>query len=123
MNGTNGSILDLVVPPTDLVQSVRFVDDMYARRWFFILHAKIGRYLQEIQPDIAAHLYAVRNAREIKALGWLAEQMQSDETQQRSWKPRFLIVTDAEICFFTSTPISRQVCREADLIYPILTTR
>jgi len=122
IDGTNGSILDLVVPSTDSIQSVRFVDEMYARRWFFILHAKISRYLQEIQSTIATHFHAVRNSKEIKALGWLAERI-DNESHLISWKPKFLIVTDAEICFFTSTPISRQNCREAELIYPILTTR
>lgn len=95
---------------------------MYARRWFFILHAKISRYLQEIQSTIATHFHAVRNSKEIKALGWLAERI-DNESHLTSWKPKFVIVTDAEICFFTSTPISRQNCREAELIYPILTTR
>lgn len=83
----------------------------------------MGRYLQEIQPDIATHFYAVRNAKAINAFGWLAEKMQNDENDLRSWKARFVVVTDAEICFFHSTPISKQICREPDLIYPILTTR
>jgi hypothetical protein len=123
INGTNGSILDIVLPSTQTYYSVRFVDDMYARRWFYIIHAKISRFLLELLPEIEEHFHAVRHAKEIKACGWLAEQIVTDDRTIKSWRPMFLVVTDAELCFLSSTPLSRQTCREPDLIYPILSTR
>ncbi|CAF4924034.1 unnamed protein product [Rotaria sp. Silwood1] len=124
INDANGSILDIVLPHIQTCYSIRFVDDMYARKWFYILHSKISRYLLEILPEIEEHLIIARNSNEIKALGWLAEQVNYDEiTTIKSWRPIFLVLTDSEICFFGSSFISRQICRELDIVYPILTSR
>ena len=123
-NGMNGSILDVIFPYNQICYSLRFVDDMYARKWFYILHAKISRYLLEILPEIEEYFYVTRNCQEIKALGWLAEQMSDDErTRLKCWRPIFLILTDAEICFLSCAPVSKQTCREPDIAYPILSSR
>ncbi|CAF0951708.1 unnamed protein product [Rotaria sordida] len=124
INDTNGSILDIILPHIQTCYSIRFVDNMYARKWFYILHSKISRYLLDILPEIEEHLIITRNTNEIKALGWLAEQVNYDEiTTIKSWRPIFLILTDSEICFFGSSFISRQICRELDIVYPILGSR
>jgi hypothetical protein len=125
-NGTNGSIVDIVLPYAQTCYSVRFVDDMHARKWFHIIHSKISRCLLEILPEIEEHFYGARNANEVKALGWLTEQVNNDETistATKSWKPVFLVLTDAEICFLCCAPVSRQTCREPDIVYSILSTR
>jgi hypothetical protein len=123
-NGTNGSIVDIVLPYAQTCYSVRFVDDMHARKWFHIIHSKISRCLLEILPEIEEHFYGARNANEVKALGWLTEQVNNDETSMnKSWKPVFLVLTDAEICFLCCAPVSRQTCREPDIVYSILSTR
>lgn len=125
-NGTNGSIVDIVLPYAQTCYSVRFVDDMHARKWFHIIHSKISRCLLEILPEIEEHFYGARNANEVKALGWLTEQVNNDETistVNKSWKPVFLVLTDAEICFLCCAPVSRQTCREPDIVYSILSTR
>jgi hypothetical protein len=122
INGSNGSILDIVLPYAQTCYSVRFIDDMHARKWFHIIHSKIC--LLEILPEIEEHFYGARNANEVKALGWLTEQVTTDETMAtKSWKPVFLVLTDAEICFLCCAPVSRQTCREPDLVYSILSTR
>ena len=124
INGSNGSILDIVLPYAQTCYSVRFIDDMHARKWFHIIHSKISRCLLEILPEIEEHFYGARNANEVKALGWLTEQVTTDETMAtKSWKPVFLVLTDAEICFLCCAPVSRQTCREPDLVYSILSTR
>ncbi|CAF0938730.1 unnamed protein product [Rotaria sp. Silwood1] len=122
---TNGSILDIVLPYAQTCYSVRFVDDMHARKWFHIIHSKISRCLLEILPEIEEYFYVARHANEVKALGWLTEQVNNDETTSltKSWKPVFLVLTDAEICFLCCAPVSRQTCREPDLVYSILSTR
>jgi len=125
-NGTNGSIVDIVLPYAQTCYSVRFVDDMHARKWFHIIHSKISRCLLEILPEIEEYFYGARNANEVKALGWLTEQVNHDETITaitKSWKPVFLVLTDAEICFLCCAPVSRQTCREPDIVYSILSTR
>ena len=123
-NGSNGSIVDIVLPYAQTCYSVRFIDDMHARKWFHIIHSKISRCLLEILPEIEEHFYGARNANEVKALGWLTEQVNNDETTiTKSWKPVFLVLTDAEICFLCCAPVSRQTCREPDLVYSILSTR
>ena len=129
-NGTNGSILDIVLPYAQTCYSVRFLDDVQAKKWFQIIHSKISRCLLEILPEIEEHFYVARNATEVKALGWLTEQVNHDETSAaaaltpiKSWKPVFLVLTDAEICFLCCAPVSRQTCREPDLVYSILSTR
>jgi len=124
-NGTNGSIVDIVLPYAQTCYSVRFVDDMHARKWFHIIHSKISRCLLEILPEIEEHFYSARNANEVKALGWLTEQVNNDETTgaTKTWKPVFLVLTDAEICFLCCAPVSRQTCREPDIVYSILSTR
>lgn len=124
-NGTNGSIVDIILPYAQTCYSVRFVDDMHARKWFHIIHSKISRCLLEILPEIEEHFYGARNANEVKALGWLTEQINNDEpnTITKSWKPVFLVLTDAEVCFLCCAPVSRQTCREPDLVYSILSTR
>ena len=122
-DGTNGSVLDIVLPSTQTCYSVRFVDDMYARKWFYIIHSKISRYLLDILPEIEEHFYVTRNAKGIKAVGWLAERVKSDDRSVSLWQPVFLVVTESDVCFFSSTPLSRQVCREPDSAYPILSTR
>jgi hypothetical protein len=127
-DGTNGSILDIVLPYAQTCYSVRFVDDMHARKWFHIIHSKISRCLLEILPEIEEHFYVARNANEVKALGWLTEQVNNDETTPtmtatKAWKPVFLVLTDAEICFLCCAPVSRQTCREPDIVYSILSTR
>ena len=123
-NGTNGSIVDIVLPYAQTCYSVRFVDDMHARKWFHIIHSKISRCLLEILPEIEEYFYSARNANEVKALGWLTEQVNNDETTQtKTWKPVFLVLTDAEICFLCCAPVSRQTCREPDIVYSILSTR
>ncbi len=125
-NGSNGSIVDIVLPYAQTCYSVRFVDDMHARKWFHIIHSKISRCLLEILPEIEEYFYGARNANEVKALGWLTEQVNPDETNTattKSWKPVFLVLTDAEICFLCCAPVSRQTCREPDLVYSILSTR
>lgn len=125
-NGSNGSIVDIVLPYAQTCYSVRFVDDMHARKWFHIIHSKISRCLLEILPEIEEHFYGSRNATEVKALGWLTEQMNSEENNSamtKSWKPVFLVLTDAEVCFLCCAPVSRQTCREPDLVYSILSTR
>jgi len=127
-NSSNGSIVDIVLPYAQTCYSVRFVDDMHARKWFHIIHSKISRCLLEILPEIEEYFYGARNANEVKALGWLTEQMNNDETRtaaitSRSWKPVFLVLTDAEICFLCCAPVSRQTCREPDIVYSILSTR
>jgi hypothetical protein len=124
-NGANGSILDIVLPYAQTCYSVRFVDDMHARKWFHIIHSKISRCLLEILPEIEEHFYVARNANEVKALGWLTEQINNDETTTlaKSWKPVFLVLTDAEICFLCCAPVSKQTCREPDIVYSILSTR
>ena len=125
-NGSNGSIVDIVLPYAQTCYSVRFIDEMHARKWFHIIHSKISRCLLEILPEIEEHFYGARNANEVKALGWLTEQMNSEEsnlTMTKSWKPVFLVLTDAEICFLCCAPVSRQTCREPDLVYSILSTR
>jgi hypothetical protein len=125
INGTNGSIVDIVLPYAQTCYSVRFVDDMHARKWFHIIHSKISRCLLEILPEIEEHFYSARNANEVKALGWLTEQVNNDETTgaTKTWKPVFLVLTDAEICFLCCAPVSRQTCREPDIVYSILSTR
>jgi hypothetical protein len=123
-NGTNASIIDIVLPYAQTCYSVRFLDDVQARKWFHIIHSKISRCLLEILPEIEEHFYVARNANEVKALGWLTEQVQQDETSTtKPWKPVFLVLTDAEICFLCCAPVSRQTCREPDLVYSILSTR
>jgi hypothetical protein len=123
-NGTNGSILDIVLPYAQTCYSVRFIDEMHARKWFHIIHSKISRCLLEILPEIEEHFYVARNANEVKALGWLTEQVNNDETSMnKSWKPVFLVLTDAEICFLCCAPVSKQTCREPDIVYSILSTR
>ena len=123
-NGTNGSVIDLVLPHTRTSHSIRFVDDMYARRWFYILHSKVSRCLSKLVPEIEKLLYVARDTCQIKALGWLAEQVNNDEiTTIKSWQPVFLILTDSEICFFPCSLISKQMCRELSIVYPILSSR
>ena len=125
-NGTNASILDIVLPYAQTCYSVRFLDDVQAKKWFQIIHSKISRCLLEILPEIEEHFYVARNATEVKALGWLTEHVNHDETtlnSAKSWKPVFLVLTDAEICFLCCAPVSRQTCREPDLVYSILSTR
>ncbi len=123
-DGTNGSILDIVLPYTGTCYSIRFVDDMYARKWFYIIHSKISRCLLEILPEIEEYFYVTRNTSEINALGWLAEQVNQNEiTGMKSWRPIFLVLTDLEICFLSYAPISKQTCREPDIVYPILCSR
>lgn len=124
INGTNGSILDLVLPSTQVSYSLRFVDDMYARKWFYILHSRISRCLLQMLPEIEEYFYSARNTGEIKTIGWMAEQIHRDEvTKMKSWRSIFLVLTNSEICFLSSTPTSKQACREPDLVYPILSTR
>jgi len=123
-NGTNGSVLDIVLPYNQTCYSIRFVDDMYARKWFYIIHSKISRCLLEILPDIEEYFYVSRNTNQIKALGWLAEQVNHDKiTGIKSWKPIFLILTDSEICLLSYAPLSKQTCQEPDIVYPILSSR
>jgi hypothetical protein len=121
INDTNGSILDILIPNTQVCYSIRFVDDMYARKWFYIIHSKISRCLLEILPEIEEHFYVTRHTNEIKALGWLAEQVNHDEI--KLWKSIFLILTESDICFLNNAPVSRQTCREPDIVYPILSIR
>jgi len=123
-NGTNGSILDIVLPYTQTCYSIRFVDDMYARKWFYIIHSKISRCLLEILPEIEEYFYVARNTNEVKALGWLAEQVKYDDISGiKSWRPVFLVLTDSEICFLSCVPLSKQTYRKPDVIYPILSSR
>ena len=123
-NGTNGSILDIIIPNTQTCYSIRFVDDMYARKWFYIIHSKISRSLLENLPEIEEHFYIARHTNEIKALGWLAEQVNYHEsTNIKSWRSVFLVLTESEICFLPGAPTSRQTCREPDIVYPILSSR
>ncbi|CAF1278201.1 unnamed protein product [Rotaria magnacalcarata] len=124
-SSADGSMLDIVLPYAQTCYSVRFVDDMHARKWFHIIHSKISRCLLEILPEIEEYFYVARHANEVKALGWLTEQVNNDEVTSttKSWKPIFLVLTDAEICFLCCAPVSRQTCREPDLVYPILSTR
>jgi hypothetical protein len=97
---------------------------MYARKWFYIIHSKISRCLLEILPEIEEYFYVARNTNEVKALGWLAEQVKYDEISGiKSWRPVFLVLTDSEICFLSCVPISKQTCREPDIVYPILSSR
>lgn len=120
-NGTNGSILDIVLPYDQTCYSIRFVDDMYARKWFYIIHSKISRCLLECLPDIEEYFYIARNTNEVKALGWVAEQV--NHNQIKSWRPIFLVLTDSEICFLSCVPVSKQIYREPDVVYPILSSR
>ena len=124
-NDTNGSILDIVLPYAQTCYSVRFTDDNHARKWFHIIHSKISRCLLEILPEIEEYFYVARQANEVKALGWLTEQVNNDEVTivTRSWKPVFLVLTDTEVCFLCCAPVSRQTCREPDVVYSILSTR
>jgi len=97
---------------------------MYARKWFYIIHSKISRCLLEILPEIEEYFYVARNTNEVKALGWLAEQVKYDEISGiKSWRPVFLVLTDSEICFLSSVPISKQTYREPNIVYPILSSR
>lgn len=124
INGTNGSILDLVLPYSQICYSIRFVDDMYARKWFYIIHAKISRCLLQILPEIEEYFYSARNIGEVRTMGWLAEQIHRDNmTGMKSWRAIFLVITNSEIYFLSSTPVSKQACREPNLIYPILSSR
>lgn len=120
---SNSSILDLILPYAQTCYSLHFHDEMQAKKWFHILHSKISRCLLEILPEIEEYFYSSRNASEVKALGWLTEQVSNDEQITKCWKPVFLVLTDAEICFLCCAPVSRQTCREPDVIYPILSTR
>lgn len=122
-SNSNSSILDLILPYAQTCYSLHFQDEMQAKKWFHILHSKISRCLLEILPEIEEYFYSSRNASEVKALGWLTEQISTDEQITKSWKPVFLVLTDAEICFLCCAPVSRQTCREPDVIYPILSTR
>jgi hypothetical protein len=121
----NDSILDIILPYTQTCYSIRFVDDMYARKWFYIIHTKISRCLLEMLPKIEEYFYTLRNATEVKALGWLTEQVVSHEipTIVKSWRPIFLVLTDSEVCLLSCAPVSKRTCREPDIIYPILSTR
>ncbi|CAF3962661.1 unnamed protein product [Adineta steineri] len=123
-DGTNGSILDIILPYNQTCYSIRFVDDMHARNWFYIIHSKISRCLLEILPEIEERFYAERDNNEVKALGWLAEQVHYDDlTTIKSWRPVFLVLTDSEICFLSHSPVSRQASRESNITYPILSSR
>ena len=122
-SNSNGSILDLILPYAQTCYSLRFHDDLQAKKWFHILHSKISRCLLEILPEIEEYFYSSRNASEVKALGWLTEQISNDEQIVKCWKPVFLVLTDAEICFLCCAPVSRQTCREPDVVYPILSAR
>lgn len=122
--GSNhGSILDIVVPSTQTLYSVRFVDDMYARNWFYIIQAKISRYLIEMLPEIEENLAVTRHCSEVRAMGWLSEQINHDDSTEKSWRPVFLVITDSELCFFSTIPVSKQHCRDADAFHPILSCR
>ncbi|CAF0907091.1 unnamed protein product [Didymodactylos carnosus] len=122
----NGTILDIVLPYAQTCYSIKFLDEIICKKWFYIIHSKISRCLLEILPEIEEHFYVARNANELKALGWLAEQVNTDDNLTSSaiaWRPVFLVLTDAEICFLCCAPVSRQTCREPDTVYSILSTR
>lgn len=125
-SSANGSILDIVLPYAQTCYSVRFTDEMHAKKWFHIIHSKISRCLLEILPEIEEYFYVARHANEVKALGWLTEQVNNEESMNsttKSWKPVFLVLTDAELCFLCCAPVSKQTCREPDVVYSILSTR
>lgn len=120
-NGTNGSVLDIILPQDQTCYSIRFTDDMYARKWFYIIHSKISRCLLESLPDIEEYFYIIRNTNEVKALGWVAEQVNQNEI--RTWQPVFMVLTESEVCFLSNVPLSKQTYREPDVIYSILSSR
>ncbi|UJR15791.1 hypothetical protein I4U23_002723 [Adineta vaga] len=125
-NGTNGAILDIILPSTQTCYSIRFVDDMYARKWFYIIHAKISRCLLEMLPEIEERFYIERDNSEVKALGWFAEQVNYDEvTTIKSWRPVFFILTEFDLCLLSHPPAAeaRQTSRETNTSYPILSSR
>lgn len=125
-NNSNGLIMDIILPYAQTCYSVKFSDEVQTKKWFYLIHSKISRCLLEILPEIEEHFYVSRNANEVKALGWLTEQVQQDDSSpsgSKFWKPVFLVLTDSEICFLCCAPVSRQTCREPDLIYPVLSTR
>ncbi|CAF1093059.1 unnamed protein product [Didymodactylos carnosus] len=126
LGSNNGAILDVVLPYAQTCYSIKFLDETSCKKWFHIIHSKISRCLLEILPEIEEHFYVERNANELKALGWLAEQVNTDDNLTSStigWRPVFLVLTDTEICFLCCAPVSRQTCREPDTVYSILSTR
>ena len=53
------------------------------------------------QKEIEEYFDVARHANEVKALGWLTEQINTDDTtiMTKSWKPVFLVLTDGiDVC-------------------------
>uniref|UniRef100_X1ZEJ4 PDZ domain-containing protein n=1 Tax=Capitella teleta TaxID=283909 RepID=X1ZEJ4_CAPTE len=101
---------------------LRCPDDIIANQWFNALHAKI-HILQQIALTEANHILsnAPNNSGEVKQMGWLAEQLQSESNI--SWKPVFAAITDKDFLLYDTAPWSKEEWATPFRSHSILATR
>ncbi|XP_057291438.1 beta-1-syntrophin-like [Hydractinia symbiolongicarpus] len=109
-NGRSGAVL-------------RGKDTTSTTQWFNTIHAAITK-LTPLARDEANEILGDRPGnREVRVMGWLAEQVTMPDSNRLEWKPVYAALTDKDILLYDMVPLSCEDWAQPYISHPLLATR
>ncbi|XP_018594934.2 beta-2-syntrophin [Scleropages formosus] len=98
---------------------LRCKDGSTAHSWFTAIHTNVAALL----PQTLAHINTILGShRQLKHIGWLAEQIQLDGGRHQ-YRPVVMALTEKDIMLFESVPWTHEAWATPLLTHPLLATR
>ncbi|XP_078525309.1 beta-2-syntrophin [Lissotriton helveticus] len=104
---------------------LRSADGATAHSWFMAIHTNIMALLPQVLAELSAMLNAgspAGSTREVKHIGWLAEQMKPDGGLQQ-WRTTVMAVTEKDLLLYDCMPWTRDAWASPSQSYPLIATR
>lgn len=118
----DGRSFELYTPDGRLAFLMRCKENAAATQWFSAIHANINR-LKSIAIEEANDILNSPGNREIRTMGWVAEQVQMPDVRRLEWKPVFVALTDKDILLYDVVPWSCDEWASPYVSHPLLATR
>ncbi|KAL3860073.1 hypothetical protein ACJMK2_010241 [Sinanodonta woodiana] len=101
---------------------LRFPDQATASDWFNAIHSNVTMLTAQAVADANSIMTMAPNQREIRHIGWLAEQLLNEQGAP-SWKPVFIALTDKDLLMYDIAPWSKEEWATPFQTHPLLATR
>lgn len=101
--------------------NLKCADENSANEWFVALHSNVSLLAARAVTDANQILRTSPTSREVKMMGWLAEQSTSESNS--SWKPVFAAVSDRDLLLYDSVPFTHEEWGSPFQSYQLIATR
>ncbi|CAH1778809.1 unnamed protein product, partial [Owenia fusiformis] len=100
---------------------LRCPDEQTMSEWFHNLHSNIELLTHIAMAEVNQNIGG-GTPREIKHMGWLAEQIHNEQGNP-TWKPVFAAITEKDLLLFNAAPWQREDWSKPFQSHPLLSTR